>query len=144
MELCRPLVEDPVLKVLDGLVLLHLLLLPLHLGGEVLEAVILYVRTHSDLLHFIILLFRSSVADPWNFGMDPDPGIHAFDKWIRIRLLLFSSLTFKTHQKTTLKKVFLLITFEGTFLHHFSMKKSKKKSHETVGMKVFLTIFAWW
>jgi hypothetical protein len=26
---------------------------------------------------------------------DPDPRIHASDKWIRIRILLFSSLTFK-------------------------------------------------
>ncbi len=24
---------------------------------------------------------RNSIADPWNFGVDPDPGIHASDKW---------------------------------------------------------------
>ncbi len=26
-----------------------------------------------------------SVADPWHFSMDPDSGIHASDKWIRIK-----------------------------------------------------------
>ncbi len=29
---------------------------------------------------------RTSVADPWHFGVDPDPRIHASDKWIRIRI----------------------------------------------------------
>jgi hypothetical protein len=29
----------------------------------------------------------SSVPDPWHFGVDTDPGIHASDKWIRIRIL---------------------------------------------------------
>ena len=30
-----------------------------------------------------------SVADPWHFGVDPDPDprIHASDQWIRIRIL---------------------------------------------------------
>jgi hypothetical protein len=39
----------------------------------------------------------TSVADPWNFGMDPDLRIHASD-W-RIRILLISSLNFKTSKK---------------------------------------------
>jgi hypothetical protein len=36
-----------------------------------------------------------------DFGVDPDPRIHACDKWIRMRIwiLLFSSLTFKTSTK---------------------------------------------
>jgi hypothetical protein len=46
-----------------------------------------------------------------------------------------------SNQKTNLKKVFLLLLFEGTFTT-FS-KISKKRSHKTAGMKVFLTIFAW-
>jgi hypothetical protein len=29
----------------------------------------------------------NSVADPWHFGVDPDPRIHGSDKWIRIRIL---------------------------------------------------------
>jgi hypothetical protein len=40
-----------------------------------------------------------------------------------------------------LQKVFLLITFEGIFISFFKDKKSKR-SHRTVGIKVFLTIFA--
>ncbi len=44
-----------------------------------------------------------SVADLWHFGTKPDPRIHASDYWIRIRIwiriLLFSSLTFKTPTK---------------------------------------------
>jgi hypothetical protein len=47
-------------------------------------------------------------------------------------------------KKTTFKKVFLLIS---TFCRHiyiiFKDKKSKR-SHKAVGIKVFLTIFAWW
>ncbi len=47
---------------------------------------------------------KTSVADPWYFGTDPDP-----------RILLFSSMTFKTTPKKWEKKifplVFLLITF---------------------------------
>jgi hypothetical protein len=39
------------------------------------------------------------------------------------------------------KKVFCLLHFEGTFTSFFKNKKSKR-SHKTVGIKVFLTIFA--
>jgi hypothetical protein len=61
----------------------------------------------------------TSVADPWHFGVDPDPDldprIHASDQWIRmrIRILLFSSLTFKmpTKNEFVCLKVYLLITF---------------------------------
>ncbi len=43
--------------------------------------------------------FFYHIADPWHFGVDP--GIHASDYWIRIliRILQFSSLTFKTPTK---------------------------------------------
>ena len=30
--------------------------------------------------------FKSSVSDPSHFDMDPDPGIHIWEKWIRIHL----------------------------------------------------------
>ncbi len=36
-----------------------------------------------------------SVLDPWHFGTDPDPRIRTSDKWFRIRIQLFSSVTFK-------------------------------------------------
>jgi hypothetical protein len=39
----------------------------------------------------------TSAADPCHFGVDPDPGIHASDYWIRI--LLFSPFTFKKATK---------------------------------------------
>ncbi len=39
------------------------------------------------------------------------------------------------------KQVFLHITFEGTFSSFFKGKNSKR-SHKTVKIKVFLTIFA--
>jgi hypothetical protein len=38
-------------------------------------------------------------------------------------------------------KFFCLLLFEGTFTSFFIDKKSKR-SHKTVGIKVFLTIFA--
>jgi hypothetical protein len=47
-----------------------------------------------------------------------------------------------SQQKTNLKKKFFcLLLFEGTFTSFFKDKKSKR-SHKTVGIKVFLTIFA--
>jgi hypothetical protein len=60
---------------------------------------------------------KISVADPWHFGVDPDPRIHASD--LKIRILLFSSLTFKMQQTNNLKKVFLQDPFKGTFTSFF-------------------------
>jgi hypothetical protein len=39
------------------------------------------------------------------------------------------------------KKFFCLLLFEGTFTSFFKDEKSKR-SHQTVGIKVFFTIFA--
>jgi hypothetical protein len=39
------------------------------------------------------------------------------------------------------KKFFCLLLFEDTFTQFFKERKSKR-SHKTVGIKVFLTIFA--
>jgi hypothetical protein len=63
-------------------------------------------------------------VDPWHFVADPDPWIHASDQWIRI--LLFSSLTFKT---PTLKLAFFAYYFLKAYLHfhHFSKIKSHKE-----------------
>jgi hypothetical protein len=44
-------------------------------------------------------------------------------------------------KKLTFYKVFCFLLFEGTFTSYFKDKKSKR-SHKTVGIKVFLTIFA--
>ncbi len=43
----------------------------------------------------------------------------------------------RRQQNTSFKKVFLLFT-------SFFKDKKSKRSHKTVGSKVFLTIFAWW
>jgi hypothetical protein len=52
-------------------------------------------------------------------------------------------MTLCRQQKTNLKKVFLLLLFEfeGTSKSFFKNKKPKR-SHKTVGIKVFPTIFA--
>jgi hypothetical protein len=68
---------------------------------------------------------KTSVADPCHFGVDPNPRIHASDKWIRI--LLFSSLTFKRPTRTNFKKSFSAYYFMKVHLHHFSKIKSQKE-----------------
>ncbi len=61
--------------------------------------------------------------------------------WIRI--LLFSSLTFKMPTKNKfLTQCFLLITF-WRYIYIIFQRQKVKKSHKIVGIKVFLTIFAW-
>jgi hypothetical protein len=61
---------------------------------------------------------------------DPDPAIFVTDLQ-------------DTQQKINLKqKFFCLLLSEGTFTSFFKDKKARR-SHETVGIKVFLTIFAW-
>ncbi len=60
--------------------------------------------------------------------MDPDPAIFVIDLQDAI--------------KNYFKKMFFcLLLFEDTFTSFFKDKKSKR-SHKTVGIKVFLTIFA--
>ncbi len=50
---------------------------------------------------------------------------------------------FKTPNKNFFSKFFCLFLFEGTFTSFFKDKKSKRIQN-TVGIKLFLTIFAWW
>ncbi len=66
-----------------------------------------------------------SVADPWHFGVDPDPEIHAS------RLMdpdLDADPAFFIIHLQDANKVFLQITF---FKVHFSKIKSKKKSQHS-------------
>jgi hypothetical protein len=73
-------------------------------------------------------------------------GTMTFWGWIRIRvrILLFSSLTFpRCHQKNNYLKSFLFITFWRYMYIIFNDKKSKR-SHKAVGIKVFPTFIAWW
>jgi hypothetical protein len=59
--------------------------------------------------------------------MDPDPSIFIIDLQDANQKIFF--------------KFFCTLLFEGTFTSFFSGKKSKR-SHKTVEIKVFLTIFA--
>jgi hypothetical protein len=93
-----------------------------------------------------LALVSSRVPDPWHFGEDPDPDarIHASDYWIRIRILLFCHWSSRGQQKTNFYiKFFCLLRFVGT-VRSFSKHKKDKRSHKTVGNKVFPTTFAWW
>ncbi len=66
----------------------------------------------------------------WPMNPDPDHAIFVFDLQDANKKLFFFS-TF-----------FCLLLFEGTFTSLFLDKKSWR-SHKTVWIKVFLTIFAW-
>jgi hypothetical protein len=60
--------------------------------------------------------------------LDPDPSIFVIDLQV-------------AHKKLILKKVISLLLSEGTFTSFFKERKSKR-SHKTVGIKVFRTMFA--
>ncbi len=78
----------------------------------------------------------SGSADPYLWLMDPARiGIR-----MRIRILLFSPLTFKTPCIKKLifieKKLFRILLFEGTFTSSFK-DKSKKRCHKIVEILLF-------
>jgi hypothetical protein len=80
----------------------------------------------------------ATLGDPWHFGADPDPRIRISDWWIRIRILLFSSVTFKMATKTKfIFKALWLLLYEGTFTSFFKDKKSKR-SQKTVGIRFYI------
>ncbi len=63
---------------------------------------------------------------------DPDPAIFVIDLQ-------------DANKKTNLKKKFSAYYFLNLHLHNFSEVKSQKKlQYKIVGIKVFLTISAWW
>jgi hypothetical protein len=72
-------------------------------------------------------LIQSATGVKHQSDGDPNPSIFVID--------------LQDASKKLTKKVFLLSTFKGTFTSFFKGKKSKK-SNKTVGIKVFLTIFA--
>ncbi len=66
-------------------------------------------RTQKDVFQKVpVLRLRGRVPDSWHFGTDPDPRIHTFDYRIRIRILLFSSVAFKTPTKNNFVCLFLI------------------------------------
>ncbi len=82
----------------------------------------------------------SGSSDPCLWLMDPDsdpvPGSGScyFRHWAS-----------RCQQKTNFKKVFLLVTFEGTFTSFFKDKKSRR-SHKTLGIEAYFLHFllAYW
>jgi hypothetical protein len=62
---------------------------------------------------------------------DPDPAIFVSD------------LQDGNKQQQNFFKFFCFLFFKGTFISFFKDKKSKR-GHKALGIKVFLTIFAWW
>ncbi len=83
---------------------------------------------------FVNIFF--SVVDPWLLVLIR---IRASDQWIRIRIqiLKFLSLTFKTQKKSIFFYVFLHITFWSYIFIIFR----KKVTYKTVRIKVFLLIW---
>ncbi len=60
--------------------------------------------------------------------LDPDPAVFVIDRQ-------------DANKNNFLKKFFCLLILEGSFTSFYKDKKPKR-SHKTVGIKVFLTIFA--
>ncbi len=73
----------------------------------------------------------SGSADACLWLMDPDPAMFVIDLQDASKKLIFFNTIFSAYY------------FLKLHLHHFS-KIKVKKSHKIVGIKVFLTIFAWW
>ncbi len=73
---------------------------------------------------------QSSVADPWHFGVDPDPRIHASD-----RILDPDPAIFVIDLQDASKKQICYTIFSAYFLkvhlHHFSKMKSQKESQNS-------------
>ncbi len=69
----------------------------------------------------------------WHFGMnpDPDPRIRASDLQIRIRFLLFSSLTFKRQQKNIFFLRFAYYFLKVQYIHIIFKDKRSKKSQNS-------------
>ncbi len=109
-----------------------------------------YYTSPHPLNTFLHTTSASSVPDPWHFGLDPDPRIHASDWWIRIRFLdpgsgscYFRHWPSRCQKKTIYLSQFFLLTvllFEGTFTSFFKDKKSKRvtKSKESRFFLLFL------
>ncbi len=68
--------------------------------------------------------------------MDPDPNPDS-----DLDPAIFVNDLQEANKKLILKKLFCLLLFESIFTLFFKDKKSKR-SHKTIGIKVFLTIFA--
>jgi hypothetical protein len=89
-------------------------------------------RRRRHLCQFAYVLSCEQCCGSTTFWCGPGSRSSHFHHWLSRR-----------QQKTNFKKVFLHIIFAVTFTSFFKDKKSKR-SHKTVEVKVFLTIFANW
>ncbi len=80
-------------------------------------------------IHDILLWIQIQICGLMDPDADPNPAVLIIDLQDANKKLIFW------------KKLFFALLFEGTFTSFFKDKKSKI-SHKTVGIKVFLTIFA--
>jgi hypothetical protein len=98
-----------------------------------------FIRTVKSCFS-INLAMLSSVADPWKFGTDPDPRIHPLTNGSGFESICRSGSCFfpAIFNKNLFSKSFFAYYFLKVHLHHFS-----HRCHKTVGINVFLTIFAW-
>jgi hypothetical protein len=76
----------------------------------------------------VTFCYGSGSADPWHFATDLDLRIRSADVRIRIRILFFSSGSFKMSTKNCFSLHF----------HYFFKDKKSYRSHKTVEIKVFL------
>ncbi len=71
------------------------------------------------------------------YGSGSDPRIRASDQWIRIWILLFSSLAFRTPSDNYF---FCLLVFEGTFTSPFTDKSHKKVTKRNQGFTYYFCL----
>ncbi len=98
-----------------------------------------FAKLHSGLrIHEILMWIRIRGSMPLTNGSGFGSG-----SGCRSGSCYFRHGPSRCQQKTNLKKKFFcLLLFEGTYTSFFINKKSKR-CHKAVGIKVFLTIFAW-
>jgi|LakMenEpi03Aug12_release.lakeMendotaPanAssembly.Ray.scaffolds.fasta_scaffold163887_1 hypothetical protein len=91
---------------------------------------------------------ESSVVDPCNFGIDPDPRIHTTHLRIRIRIwlriLLFSSVADKIPTRISFLQSFLLITLWRYIYISFHRWKVKKNSQNRINQDFSYFFALWW
>ncbi len=88
------------------------------------------LRIHDILVWIRIWDPRIHASKDWLIDPDPDPAIFVIDL-----------LQQDANKKFNLK-FFCWLLFEGIFTSFFKDKKSKR-NHKAVGIKIYLTIFAW-
>ncbi len=87
--------------------------------------------------------FYQWIVVSWNFGTNPDSRICTTNLWIwiRIRILLFSPVTFRMPTENIFFSNFFGFYFLKVYLHNFLKMKSHNFRSNKTEVSVFLTIF---